>query len=261
MPTVWIVEDDENIRGLVVYALNAKGFAAAGFENGADFFEALGNRGSAPDLVLLDVMLPEEDGLSLLRRLKAGGRTGSLPVIMLTAKGSEYDRVKGFDLGADDYIPKPFGVLELIARINAVLRRSGQASSRDAPLRYKTIVLDDERRSVFADDRRVELTFKEYELLRCLLINAEIVLSRDKILDTVGLRFRGRKPHRGHAYQNPQAEVGLVRRAHQDHPERRLYDRRVTEREETHLSFHESCYSVVRCLAASSLGCGVAQPV
>ena len=192
MRSVWIVEDDENIRGLVVYALSAKGFTAAGFENGADFFAALGNSGAMPDLVLLDVMLPEEDGLSLLRRLKSGGRTKSLPVIMLTARGSEYDRVTGLDLGADDYIPKPFGVLELIARINAVLRRSADASPRDVTLSYKTIVLDNARRAVFADDRKVDLTFKEYELLRCLLMNAEIVLSRDTLLERVwGYDFVG----------------------------------------------------------------------
>jgi two-component system alkaline phosphatase synthesis response regulator PhoP len=192
MPAVWIVEDDENIRELVVYALKAKGFAAAGFEGGDDFFVALGKNASLPDLVLLDVMLPREDGLCLLKKLRKGSRTGRLPVIMLTAKGSEYDRVRGLDLGADDYLPKPFGVLELIARINAVLRRSPGAPYAHKLLQYKNITLDDERRSVLAGGEKIVLTFKEYELLRHLLLNSEIVLSRSSILESVwGYDFAG----------------------------------------------------------------------
>ena len=145
-----------------------------------------------PDLVLLDVMLPREDGLALLKKLRNGSRTKHLPVIMLTAKGSEYDKVKGLDLGADDYLPKPFGVLELISRINAVLRRSGTAERREKTFSYKNVTLDDERRLVRVDGEKVTLTFKEYELLRHILANAERVLSRDGILESVwGYDFEG----------------------------------------------------------------------
>ena len=192
MRAIWIVEDEDNIRDLVLYALNAKGFAATGFEDGAVFFAELDKGGPLPDLVLLDVMLPGEDGLSLLKKIRNGSRTKALPVIMLTAKGSEYDRVKGLDLGADDYLPKPFGVLELISRINAVLRRSGEPSRAKGLLRYKNITLDDERRLVCVDGEKVSLTFKEYELLHHILINAERVLSRDRILESVwGYDFEG----------------------------------------------------------------------
>lgn len=192
MRAIWIVEDEDNIRDLVLYALKAKGFAAAGFEDGAAFFAELDKGGSLPDLVLLDVMLPGEDGLSLLKKIRNGSRTKALPVIMLTAKGSEYDRVKGLDLGADDYLPKPFGVLELISRISAVLRRSGEPSRVKGLLRYKNLTLDDERRLVCVDGEKVSLTFKEYELLHHILINAERVLSRDRILESVwGYDFEG----------------------------------------------------------------------
>ncbi|MDR2489747.1 MAG: response regulator transcription factor [Desulfovibrio sp.] len=182
---IWIVEDDGDIRDLVVYALQAKGFAAEGFEDGAAFFAALGKAGVPPHLALLDVMLPGEDGLSLLKRLRAAGRTKRLPVIMLTAKGSEFDKVTGLDLGADDYLPKPFGVLELIARVNALLRRNGDGERTAKILSYKNILLDDERRMVRVDGEKIVLTFKEYELLRHILINAEIVLSRESILEKV----------------------------------------------------------------------------
>ncbi len=192
MQAIWIVEDDDNIRDLVVYALKAKGFVAAGFEDGAAFFAELDKGGSLPSLALLDVMLPGEDGLSLLRKIRNGSRTRALPVIMLTAKGSEYDRVKGLDLGADDYLPKPFGVLELISRITAVLRRSGEPSRAKGVFRYKNLTLEDERRLVCVDGEKISLTFKEYELLRHILANAERVLSRDGILESVwGYGFEG----------------------------------------------------------------------
>ena len=191
MQAIWIVEDDDSIRDLVLYALKAKGFDAAGFEDGAAFFAEL-DKGAMPNLVLLDVMLPREDGLALLKKIRNGSRTRHLPVIMLTAKGSEYDKVKGLDLGADDYLPKPFGVLELISRINAVLRRSGAADRREKIFSYKNVTLDDERRLVRVDGEKVALTFKEYELLRHILANAEMVLSRDGILESVwGYDFEG----------------------------------------------------------------------
>ena len=190
MQAIWIVEDEDDIRDLVVYALKAKGFAASGFADGTAFFAALDK--TLPDLALLDVMLPGEDGLSLLKKIRNGARTRRLPVIMLTAKGSEYDKVKGLDLGADDYLPKPFGVLELMARISAVLRRSGEPARAKKQLCYKNITLDDERRLVRVDDKKIALTFKEYELLRHILANAERVLPRDSILESVwGYDFAG----------------------------------------------------------------------
>jgi two-component system alkaline phosphatase synthesis response regulator PhoP len=185
MPAIWIVEDDGDIRELVIYALQAKGLTAAGFEDGASFFAALNKAGALPEMALLDVMLPGEDGLALLKRLRNSGRTKSLPIIMLTARGSEYDRVRGLDLGADDYLTKPFSVLELIARVNALLRRSGRGGQDAKILTYKNISLDDDRRLVRVDGEKIVLTFKEYELLRHILVNAEIALSRDSILEKI----------------------------------------------------------------------------
>ncbi|MDR3287940.1 MAG: response regulator transcription factor [Peptococcaceae bacterium] len=192
MPKITIVEDDEDIRALVSYALTAAGFDCVGFESGWDFFRALERTDTLPSLVLLDIMLPDEDGLSLLKRLRGNAKTAHLPVIMLTAKGSEIDKVKGLDLGADDYIAKPFGVTELISRINAVLRRTAAPSAQPDVLCYQEIRLDDARRAVTAGNAAVTLTFKEYELLKYLLLNADIVLSRDKIMESVwGYGFAG----------------------------------------------------------------------
>ena len=182
MPRIYIVEDDENIREIVLYALKTAGFEAQGFESGSGFFAALEK--AAPELALLDVMLPGEDGFSILRRLRQAPRAKSLPVIMLTAKGSEFDKVKGLDMGADDYIAKPFGVLELISRVNAVLRRTGGAQE-PARLEYGGIEIDGSRRAVSANAAPVELTFKEYELLHYLMLNAGLVLTRDKIMRAV----------------------------------------------------------------------------
>jgi two-component system alkaline phosphatase synthesis response regulator PhoP len=188
MYRVSVVEDDENIREIVLYALQSAGFRAVGFESAGAFFATLGQE--APDLLLLDIMLPGEDGLGLLRRLRTDARAKALPVILLTAKGSEFDKVKGLDLGADDYITKPFGVMELISRVNAVLRRSGTGPVRELTLGGLT--LDHERREVLVGGQRVNLTFKEYELLRYLALNAERALSRDRILGAVwGYDFEG----------------------------------------------------------------------
>ena len=144
-----------------------------------------------PSLVLLDIMLPEVDGLTILKRLRTMPKAKKLPVIMLTAKNSEYDKVKGLDLGADDYISKPFGVMELIARINAVLRRSG-IDIKSKILEISGLSLDTERREVKSDEKQVKLTFKEYELLHFLMINTGIALSREKLLESVwGYEFEG----------------------------------------------------------------------
>jgi two-component system alkaline phosphatase synthesis response regulator PhoP len=185
---IFVVEDDENIREIVIYALNSAGFEAIGYETGEDFFAALDAR--TPSLVLLDIMLPGNDGLSILRRLRSDSKTGKLPVIMLTAKSSEYDKVKGLDMGADDYISKPFGVMELISRVNAVLRRS--VTGQSDTMEVSGLTLDHARREVRSDGETVDLTFKEYELLHYLLLNTGLVLSRDKIIQSVwGFDFNG----------------------------------------------------------------------
>ena len=187
MRKIFVVEDDADIRDIVLYALRAAGFDAHGFEKGRELRPALEK--AVPDLLLLDIMLPGEDGLSILKRLRGDTRTRALPVIMLTAKGGEFDKVKGLDLGADDYIAKPFGVMELISRINAVLRRSGHQAQ---PLSYQNIALDNNRRSVAVNAESVSLTYKEYELLHYLLLNEGLVLSRDKIMEAVwGWEFEG----------------------------------------------------------------------
>ena len=173
---IYIVEDDDNIRELVLYALQAD-FTAKGFECSADFDKAI--EAELPDLVLLDIMLPDEDGIAILNRLKKDNKTKQLSVIMLTAKGSEYDRVKGLDLGADDYITKPFSVLELVSRIKAVLRRTGQKDNKDTLFVCGNVELNSEKHTVKVEGEIVALTYKEFELLQLLMENTELVLSRD----------------------------------------------------------------------------------
>ena len=182
MQNVYVVEDDDNIREMLMYALNQTGFEAAGFGNAEAFYTALDTGAS---LVLLDIMLPGEDGISILKKLKASEKTKEIPVIMLTAKGSEYDRVKGLDLGADDYITKPFSILEVIARVKAVLRRGAADSKADAALRVGGVTLREDSRAVFVQDAEVALTFKEFELLRELMRHEGLVLSRERILELV----------------------------------------------------------------------------
>lgn len=192
MKKIFLVEDDENIRELVIYALNSSNFEAVGFESGSIFFQQLSSCQEPPNMVLLDIMLPEEDGLSILKKLRSNPRYKKLPVIMLTAKGSEFDKVKGLDMGADDYITKPFGVMELISRINAVLRRSGTLKNVNDEYTYKGITLDIRKHVVTVDGKKITLTYKEYELLHYLLINVDIVMSRDKIMESVwGYDFEG----------------------------------------------------------------------
>ena len=188
MYKIFVVEDDENIRGIVLYALQAAGFEAVGYEAGEELLVALNTQ--LPSLILLDIMLPKNDGLTVLKQLRSTQKTKSIPVIMLTAKNSEFDKVKGLNMGADDYIPKPFGVMELIARVNAVLRRGGAEKTK--ALNVSGILLDHSKREVRTGAEPITLTFKEYELLYYLMNNAGIVLSRDKILETVwGYDFEG----------------------------------------------------------------------
>jgi two-component system alkaline phosphatase synthesis response regulator PhoP len=192
MRTIFIVEDDQDIREIVLYALQSTGFEAVGFESAAGFFELLDKRAEPPALVLLDIMLPGDDGLAILKKLRKTPRYQTLPVVMLTAKGSEFDKVKGLDMGADDYVPKPFGVMELIARINAVLRRGGASQNPHEALTYQNILLDRVRRAVYVDGQKIILTFKEYELLHYLFINIGIALTRDKVMEAIwGYDFEG----------------------------------------------------------------------
>ena len=177
---IFCVEDDAGIRDLMIYTLNASGFQAAGFESARELYSALAD--TVPELILLDIMLPGEDGISILKRLKADQRTADIPVIMATAKGNEYDKVIGLDLGADDYLAKPFGMMEMASRVRAVLRRSGKATDVKPQLvRIGGLEMNLSEHTVTADGRRVQLTLKEYELLHYLLLNKGIVLSREKI--------------------------------------------------------------------------------
>ena len=189
MPKIYCVEDDESIRELIVYALNSSGNEGYGFENGVDFFLELNN--SLPDLILLDIMLPGDDGLTILDKLRKNHHTKDIPVIMLTAKTTEYDKVIGLDMGADDYISKPFGVMELLSRIKAVLRRTSQEDTQEI-LIFDDIVLDYDRRTVKINNEIVKLTYKEFELLYYLLKNHNIVLTREMIMNEVwGFDFEG----------------------------------------------------------------------
>ena len=188
---IFCVEDDSNIRELVVYTLETTGFQARGFENGREFWETLALE--TPRLVLLDIMLPGEDGIEILKKLKSSSRTREIPVIMVTAKGSEYDKVKGLDLGADDYVAKPFGMMELVSRIKAVLRRSG-AGARDQKgiLAAGDIEIDTKKHEVTAAGTVVNLTLKEYELLKRLMENQNVVMTRDRLLEEIwGYDFDG----------------------------------------------------------------------
>ena len=179
---IFCVEDDDNIRELVIYTLETTGLEARGFADGTAFMEALAF--DTPELVLLDIMLPDMDGMEILKRLKDNAETASVPVILLTAKGNRMDKVKGLDSGADDYITKPFDILELVSRINAVLRRTGTKAAQDV-IEYKALKLNLKSRTVTADGKKVVLTYKEFELLKCLLENRGIVLSRDVLMNRI----------------------------------------------------------------------------
>ena len=178
---IYIVEDDRNIQEIELFALKNSGYTAAGFETAKEFFKAMESK--LPELILLDIMLPDEDGLSILRKLRARADTQKIPVILVTAKSAEIDKVKGLDGGTDDYITKPFGVMEMISRVKALLRRSGGAG--DGLLTCGSVTLDKEKRMVYVDGEPVELTYKEFELLRLLMKNHGIVISRDVIMERV----------------------------------------------------------------------------
>ena len=180
---IFCVEDDAGIRDLMIYTLNASGFRAVGFENAKEFYAALAD--DTPELIMLDIMLPGEDGISILKRLKADARTADIPVIMATAKGKEYDKVIGLDLGADDYLAKPFGMMEMASRVRAVLRRSGRAAEKQQLIRVGGLEMNLGEHIVTADGIRVQLTLKEFELLHTFMTNPGRAFTREQLLSSV----------------------------------------------------------------------------
>lgn len=183
------VEDDTSIRDLMIYALNSAGFEAKGLGSGGELFEEA--RRERPRLIMLDIMLPGEDGIEILRRLRSDTLTSDIPVIMATAKGTEYDKAVGLDLGADDYLAKPFGMMEMVSRVRAVLRRS-ERQEETRTLKVGSLSLSTAAHSVTADGRKIQLTLKEFEILRHLMENLGMVLTRDRLLETVwGMDYAG----------------------------------------------------------------------
>ena len=184
---IYCVEDDINIRELIEYTLQQSGFDFCGFENSADFFKKLSEK--KPDLILLDIMLPDKDGISILKELRISPLSKQLPIIMLTAKSGQLDKIKGLDSGADDYITKPFDVLELISRIKALLRRTER---NESVLKFKNINVHQEKRIVTVNSKIISLTYKEYELLCLLIQNTGIVIDRQRIMNEIwGVEFEG----------------------------------------------------------------------
>lgn len=179
---IFIVEDDDDIREMESYALKNSGYEITEFSSGESFFEAL--KSLIPDLIILDIMLPNEDGMSILDKLKKNDSTKNIPVIMVTAKSSELDKVKGLDCGADDFITKPFGIMEFVSRVKAVLRRVDKGENTEKII-CGNIVIDDAKRIVYSDNQPCELTYKEYELLKTLITNKDIVLSRERLMNLI----------------------------------------------------------------------------
>ena len=182
MTTIYVIEDDQNIREIETFALKNSGYEVIDFERAKDFYKELDKK--IPNLIVLDIMLPDENGLDIVKTLRRRVDTKNIPVILVSAKTSELDKVKGLDIGADDYLCKPFGVMELISRVKALLRRSNTTDIM-SNISYQGIVMDDEKRSVMVHNECIELTFKEYELLKLLLINRGIVLTREKLMEKV----------------------------------------------------------------------------
>lgn len=186
---IWCVDDDNAIRDIEVYALKSTGFDAKGFSDGKSMFEAL--ESEKPDLIILDIMLPGEDGAEILKRLRNNSSTKNIPIVMATAKGTEIDKVQSLDSGADDYLVKPFGVLEMVSRVKAVLRRCN-ISENIPMLTLAGIEMDTEKRSVAVDGKRCELTYKEFEVLRLFLSHVGTAFSRDRLLEEVwGTEYYG----------------------------------------------------------------------
>ena len=189
MALIYIVEDDQNIREIESFALKNSGYTIMDFECAKDFYHQLAEK--VPDCILLDIMLPDEDGLEILKKIRSIPDTRKVPIMMITAKTAELDKVKGLDLGADDYITKPFGIMELISRVKALLRRSMNMEDEKF-LSAGDIFLDGEKHMVYVKDEPVDLTFKEYELLKLLIQNQGIDMSRDVIMERIwGIDFEG----------------------------------------------------------------------
>lgn len=183
MALIYIVEDDADILEIETFALRNSNYEIKGFFNAADFYQELDRK--IPDLVVLDVMLPDEDGLQIVRRVRKMPQMEKLPIIMVTARTTEIDKVKGLDTGADDYLTKPFGVMELIARVKALLRRSSHVEDNRKLLQHGDIVMDKEKHTVYVNQVPCELTFKEFQLLHMFLENVGIVLTREKIMNKI----------------------------------------------------------------------------
>ena len=179
---IYILEDDASILKLVMYTLNKEGLENKGFERPSDFYIALEKE--IPELIILDIMLPEEDGITILKKIKKESAYANVPIIMLTAKSSEFDKVLGLDMGADDYIAKPFGIMELLARIKALLRRC-KNDKQGKELNFHNLSLNEAKHLVKVDDETIELTYKEFELLKLLMMHPGICFKRDDILDKV----------------------------------------------------------------------------
>ena len=187
---IWCVEDDASIRDIEVYALTSTGFEARGFADGDTFWDAL-QKETPPELVVLDVMLPGTDGIELLRRLRASARFAELPVVMATAKGAEYDKIQGLDLGADYYLTKPFGVMEFVSCVKAVLRRCAPKAAPES-LRADGLTVDAAAHTVTADGQRVELTYKEFALLQLFLAHPGRAFTREQLMESVwGMDYCG----------------------------------------------------------------------
>lgn len=189
MAWIYVVEDDINIREIETFALRNSGYSVADFECAKDFYKKLAEK--VPSLIVLDIMLPDEDGLEMVRKLRNMPETRKIPIILVTAKTTEIDKVKGLDTGADDYLTKPFGVMELISRVKALLRRS-QDMMEEKNLKIGNIVIDNEKHAVYVEETLCELTFKEFELLKLLVKNTGIVMSRNVIMERIwGADFEG----------------------------------------------------------------------
>ncbi|MBQ8208467.1 MAG: response regulator transcription factor [Clostridia bacterium] len=188
---IFCVEDDNGIRNMMLYTLKASGFDVEGFSEGTALFEALQEK--TPELIMLDIMLPGDDGITILSRLRAQTATADIPIIMATAKGTEYDKVIGLDMGADDYLAKPFGMMEMVSRVKAVLRRSKRKTSEPEKLLCTgSLELDPDQHTVTADGERIQLTFKEFEILRLFMQNPGRVYTREQLLSSVwGVDFMG----------------------------------------------------------------------
>ena len=186
---IFCVEDDAGVRDIEVYTLKSTGFEATGFPDGVSFFNAL--KTTRPELIILDVMLPGEDGVEILKKLKANTATRNIPVIMATAKGAEYDKITGLDLGADDYLVKPFGMMEMVSRVRAVLRRTSYQSNSKV-LQFGPIILNIDEHTVLVSGKQITLTLKEFEILRLLMSSPGTVFTRDRLLSEIwGVNYDG----------------------------------------------------------------------